>query len=164
MSKDLTSLCICILSGCLYQAIYFDINLIRSALRFHLGFSFNFFSNAKVFPFPLIYDLVGFKRKFHKSANIPLRLSPDSEPNIASPHGQAVFSFPLNDGLRIGLFLLQKQSNLNCISKYNMFKAVTLKIHIWTRITFILTFYTQSSSWIAKNILSVVHFCWFFES
>ena len=40
---------------------------------------------------------------------------------------------------------------------------MTLKIHIQSRITFIFTFYTQSSSWIAKNILPLIHFWWCFE-
>ena len=40
---------------------------------------------------------------------------------------------------------------------------MTLKIHIRNHITLIFTFCTQSSSWIAKNILLLIHFCWFFE-
>lgn len=78
-----------------YQLTYFALHLVRNAFRFNLGFSFLFFffffHAEEVFPNPLIYDLVGFDRKFHKTANIPSRLRLDSGPNVASPRGQPVF-------------------------------------------------------------------------
>lgn len=38
---------------------------------------------TKVFPYPLIYDLVGFKRKFHKSRSIL-----KTEPGLWAKHSQ----------------------------------------------------------------------------